>query len=84
MATYGYAHHGYTYCRCGSALDLAVGRSVDGFHLTKPARLLGVMAATCCHDQCSWDSFLGQRAFGEWGFSAMDFGELCRWSRIAP
>ena len=45
---------------CGSALDLAVGRSVDGFHLTKPARLLGVMAATCCHDQCSWDSFLGQ------------------------
>ena len=45
---------------CGSALDLAVSRSVAGFHLTKPARLLGVMAATCCHDQCSWESFLGQ------------------------
>lgn len=69
---------------CGSALDLAVGRSVDGLHLTSPARLLGVMAATCCHDQCTWESFLGRRAFAEWGFSAEDFRLLCHWSRLAP
>ena len=54
------------------------------FHLSKPPRLRGVMAATCCHDQCRWESFLGQRAFAEWGFSASDFGEICRWSRMAP
>jgi len=49
-----------------------------------PRRLLGVMAATCCHDQCRWGSFLGQRALAEWGFGARDFELLCQWSRMAP
>lgn len=69
---------------CGKALDLAVQRAVDAFHTTTPSRLLGVMAATCCHDQCSWDSFLGRPSFVEWGFSAADFELICQWSRMAP
>ena len=71
---------------CGQALDLAVQSSMLAFHLDSPApRLLGVMAATCCHDQCAWDSFLGQRAFVEWGFmDQADFAVICAWSRMAP
>lgn len=71
---------------CGEGLDLAVQRSVEAFHSASaaPPRLLGVMAATCCHDQCRWGSFLGQRALAEWGFGARDFELLCQWSRMAP
>ena len=75
---------------CGEGLDLAVQRSVEAFFHTDtaaggaPPRLLGVMAATCCHDQCKWGSFLGQRALAEWGFGARDFELLCAWSRMAP
>ena len=71
---------------CGAALDVALRRAVEAWHLPDPAarRLVGVLAATCCHDQCTWETYAGRDVFGAWGLGELEFGLACRWSRLAP
>ena len=71
---------------CGAALDVALRRAVEAWHLPDPAarRLVGVLAATCCHDQCTWETYAGRVVFGAWGLGDLEFGLACRWSRLAP
>ena len=58
---------------CGSALDDAIRKSVEAWHATSPGSLAGVVAVTCCHDSCTWDSYLGKQFLSWLGFSAADF-----------
>ncbi|XP_014662523.1 PREDICTED: tRNA:m(4)X modification enzyme TRM13 homolog isoform X2 [Priapulus caudatus] len=37
----------------------------------------GVVIALCCHHRSDWNSYVGKRAFSEWGLSAADFSLIC-------
>jgi len=70
---------------CGDALDEAVRCSVSAWHSRAPGSLAGVMAVTCCHDGCSWGSYLGKAFLVRCGLDGpAEFEQLRRWSRLAP
>ena len=46
--------------------------------------LAGVVAVTCCHHACAFESFLGREYLSEAGLANTDFDAICKWSRLAP
>ena len=67
---------------CGGALDQAVRCAVGAWD--GEARLAGVVAVTCCHHLCTWESYLGAAYFESLGMGAAEFEAVRRWSRMAP
>ena len=65
---------------CGSALDL----SVQCATADSTALPVGIVAVTCCHHICTWETYLGRDLFRDAGLGKSDFESMRRWSRMAP
>ena len=81
---------------CGCALDAAVHCAVRAFDVPTAreggggggggggaCHLAAVIAVSCCHHKCDWESYLGRRFFGSLGLGAREFELIRKWSRAA-
>lgn len=68
---------------CGCALDIALRCAVSAFPAGGDG-LAGVVAVSCCHHKCNWESYLGREYFGELGLGEPEFEAVRRWSAAAP
>ena len=77
---------------CGCALDTALRCAMAAFEPTAAGGgggaggggLAGVVAVSCCHHKCTWESYLGREYFHELGLGQPEFDLVRRWTRAAP
>ena len=76
---------------CGCALDIALRCAVSAFPGAGGGGgggggggLAGVVAVSCCHHKCTWESYLGREFFRSLGLGSADFDLVRRWSAAAP
>ena len=69
---------------CGAALDVALRRAVEAWHLPDPAPRGGWWACSprrAATTSARWETYAGRDVFGAWGLGDLEFGLAFRWSR---